>query len=188
MNSAIEARLRVARAKWNGDYTYTAPSVVVPGRIWVGSMSDAANIEWLNAHKITHVVNCGQALYKYKERIVNQTMIQDVLVVNADDCADYPILSHLPQVVEFCDKAGPDARILFHCMAGVNRSPALVLAYATLRSPTIGSGVERLLAVFEALMAVRPIILENDTYYHQLLNWARWPQRGQNTHRLFNFL
>ena len=174
MERAIETRLHAARARWNGNYTYTAPSVVVVDRLWVGSMTDAANIEWLNAHKITHVVNCGQALYKYKERILPQTMIQHVLVVDADDSAGYPILSHLPSVAEFCDKAGPDARILFHCMAGVNRSPALALAYVCLRSRTMGetSRLERFCVVFEALMVVRPIVLENLDYYEQLLAWA----------------
>jgi predicted protein tyrosine phosphatase len=164
-----EQRIALARAHKNNYYNYTEPSNVIEGRIWVGSMDDAKNTEWLTAHKITHIVNCAYF-------IQNKTNVQNILVLDAKDTMDYSILElHLPSVIEFCDNAfqNPDARILFHCIAGVNRSPTLAIAYSILKFQTDMPRIERFANIFENLMKIRPVILDNEDFYQQLLGFAR---------------
>ena len=171
-----DQRIQIARSHWASDYTYFKPTPVITGKLWVGSMDDATNIDWLLANKITHVVNCGQPLYQYNERVGHKAGLKDVMVLNAEDTLGYLLLAkHLDSVVSFCDTAflDPSARILFHCMAGINRSPTLVLAYATLRFQTdLPNRLERFAVIFEALMKQRPIILENHDFYKELIAWV----------------
>ena len=58
-------------------------------------------------------------------------------------------------------------------MAGINRSPTLVLAYAALRfNLQLETLVERFAVAFEGLMKLRPIIMENDDFYKELIHWV----------------
>ena len=177
-----DKRIQIARAQWASEYTYTKPTPVIAGKLWVGSMDDASNVDWLIENKITHVVNCGQPLYQYNERVGYVAGLKGVFVVNAEDTTGYPLLTkHLDSVVSFCDKAflDPDTRILFHCMAGINRSPTLVLAYAALRfNLHLETLVERFAVAFEGLMKLRPIIMENDDFYKELIHWVSLPAEG----------
>jgi hypothetical protein len=170
-----DQRIQNARAHWASDYSYFKPTPVIADKLWVGSMEDASNVDWLLANKITHVVNCGQPLYQYNERVGYMAGLKGVMVVNAEDTMGYPLLTkHLDSVVSFCDNAflDPNTRILFHCMAGINRSPTLVLAYAALRfNLHLETMVERFAVAFEGLMKLRPIIMENEDFYKELIAW-----------------
>jgi hypothetical protein len=170
-----DQRIKIARAHWASDYTYFKPTLVITDKLWVGSMDDASNVDWLLANKITHVVNCGQPLYQYNERVGYVAGLKEVFVVNAEDTLGYPLLTkHLDSVISFCDNAflDPNTRILFHCMAGINRSPTLVLAYAALRfNLHLETLIERFAVAFEGLMKLRPIIMENEDFYKELIAW-----------------
>lgn len=148
--------------------------VLGDGRIWIGSMFDAVNTEWLRLKGITHVLNCAHQVASYAKRVTGCTYIREILVLEADDKEDYMILDkHLDDVVRFCDAAfrDSDSKILFHCMAGVNRSATLALAYAA--QIGLESRIENLADAFVRVMRQRPIILTNGSFYNQLLIWAQ---------------
>lgn len=159
---------------------YEPADVIGDESVWIGSMFDAVNTEWLRLKGITHVVNCADAVSSYAKRVTDTTLIREVLVLEAEDDAEYMILDrHLDDVVRFCDDAfrgDPNAKILFHCMAGVNRSATLALAYvscSSVRGRCEGNRIERLASAFVRVMRQRPIILTNDSFYNQLLIWAQ---------------
>lgn len=159
---------------------YGPADVFGDGSLWIGSMFDAVNTEWLCEWGITHVVNCADAVSSYAKRVTGTTAIREVLVLEAEDDREYMILDkHLDDVVRFCDDAfrgDSAAKILIHCMAGVNRSATLALAYAAcsgLRGNIEKSRLERLADAFVRVMRQRPIILTNVEFYNQLLIWAQ---------------
>jgi protein-tyrosine phosphatase len=143
--------------------------VMGDGRIWIGSAGDALNIQWLLDQNITHVVNCGPALSSYARRIA-RTNVREVLVLEAEDDEDYPIFKHFDVVSQFCSSVLNDqtSRVLFHCIAGINRSAALALAYATTLS-TEGSRLETLAQLLVNVRSQRPVILTNEGFYNQLI-------------------
>jgi hypothetical protein len=157
---------------------YPPADVWGDGKLWIGSSMDASNCKWLNEKGITHVVNCAEPLGSYVSRIAS-TRVRDVIVLNAHDDLGYMILDHhLDDVLRFCDRAytnDSNTRILIHCMAGVNRSATLALAYAASTSSVQSnqSRLERFADVFVHVMKQRPIILTNDDFYNQLLIWAQ---------------
>lgn len=162
--------------------TYEPAEVLGDGSVWIGSMFDAVNTDWLCERGITHVVNCADAIASYAKRVTGKTLIREVLVLEAEDDSEYMILDrHLDDVVRFCDDAfrgDSEAKILIHCMAGVNRSATLALAYgacSSLHGVEIKdkSRLERLADVFVRVMRQRPIILTNVEFYNQLLIWAQ---------------
>lgn len=148
------------------------------GKLWIGSAMDASNRKWLIEKGITHVVNCAEPLGSYASRIAS-TQVREVIVLEAQDDLGYMILDHhLDDVLRFCDAAyrnDSNTRIFIHCMAGVNRSATLALAYAasTYIVQSHKSRIERLADVFVSVMKQRPIILTNDDFYNQLLIWAQ---------------
>jgi protein-tyrosine phosphatase len=159
-------------------HAYEPADVFGDGSVWIGSMFDAVNMEWLREQGITHVVNCADAVASYAKRVTGNTVIREVLVLEAEDSAEYMILDrHLDDVLRFCDAAFRGdcrAKILVHCMAGVNRSATLALAYAACSSQRgcEGSRIQRLADAFVRVMRKRPIILTNVEFYNQLLIWA----------------
>ena len=166
------ARIRAKQQMWG---SFPPPCILTP-RIWLGSAHDATDIEWLNEHHITHVINCAESLPKYDSKILPETDIQQVWVLDADDDPSYPILAkHLDDVIQFLNLAyhNPDARVLIHCRAGMNRSPALALAaVVAMAPPTQKTRLEIFASFYEAAVKQRPFILQNEGFYEQLLTWA----------------
>jgi hypothetical protein len=174
----MDARIAAARALHTHRLTFQEPTRVAD-RLWLGSFFDAMDVEFLRGEGITHVVNCADRLPRFETYTVKEADLRAWIVLNADDDRDYPILErHLDTVTEFIDSAllELDSKVLVHCRAGVNRSATLVLAYAALRLPLPlplrSSRLEAFATVFEHVMERRPMILSNEGFYKQLVEWA----------------
>jgi len=171
----MDARIAAARALHTHRLTFQEPTHITD-RLWLGSCFDAKDIEFLRGEGITHVVNCADPLPLFETYTVKDAGLRAWIVLGAEDDPAYPILErHLTAVTEFIDAAllEPDAKVLVHCRAGVNRSSTLLLAYAALRCIPQASGrLEAFATVFEHVMERRPMILSNDGFYTQLVEWA----------------
>ena len=174
----MDARIAAARARHTHRLTFQE-TTQIKDRLWLGSCFDAKDIEFLRGEGITHVVNCADPLPLFETYTVKDADLRAWIVLGAEDDREYPILQrHLTAVTEFIDRAllELDAKVLVHCRAGVNRSATLVLAYAALAgsrgSPPPFGRLEAFASVFEHVMGIRPMILSNDGFYTQLVEWA----------------
>mmetsp|Transcript_45617 Transcript_45617/g.105891 ORF Transcript_45617/g.105891 Transcript_45617/m.105891 type:complete len:269 (-) Transcript_45617:16-822(-) len=99
----------------------------------------------------------------------SQMLSRDVMYLgfDAEDAEDYDITRHFSESIEFLDRCRKDRRkVLVHCVMGINRSSALLVAY--LCNPDIGRGMH----LQEALALVagrRGPILSNKTFLRDLL-------------------
>jgi len=175
MTEALDEKIEKIRARQLGCGSIPPPCLVTP-RIWLGSCYDATDVEWLEEHHITHIINCADPIARYESSIVGNTKIRKVWVLNAKDDPEYLILEHhLESVLSYIKEAQifPDARILIHCRAGMNRSPALVLAaVASLYPSPISTRLSRFVMFYELIAKQRPFILENEGFFQQLVKWA----------------
>eukprot|EP01084_Bolivina_argentea_P153030 266840_1 len=97
--------------------------------IFIGDHRAASNINIYDTNSIgiTHVVNCAghEFCFKYPSNV-------NVLKVKASDEVKYRIIDkHINDIISFVDIAlqNNNNKILFHCLAGVNRSVTLCIAY-----------------------------------------------------------
>jgi len=95
---------------------------VVPG-LWLGSLYDAMDEEYVDREKITHAVSGTLAEDPFHGKV--QRLIA---IVDDEDPGD--IWKWFEQVCEFIDEAlAGGGHVLVHCEWGVSRSPTLVAAY-----------------------------------------------------------
>ena len=140
----IDANFKSASNEWNAlrqnDMTeIKAPNGCVPSEIsdtiLLGDHRAASNADVYSAEHlgVTHVVNCAASEFvrRYPSHV-------KVLRVRASDHHKYAIIErHIADIICFVDEAlslSGDAEqhrvtVLFHCLAGVNRSVALCIAY-----------------------------------------------------------
>ncbi|KAG8436501.1 hypothetical protein GDO86_007558 [Hymenochirus boettgeri] len=129
---------------------------VLPG-LHLGSASDAADVQRLQASGVTHVLTMdsevpdGLGLFHTK-----------FVQILDDDCAD--LLSYLPECVGFVKEAleVPSSSVLVHCHAGVSRSAAVVTAYLM---NTCGITLQD---ACSRLQTLKPDIRMNEEFLRQL--------------------
>lgn len=110
------------------------PAELLPG-FFLGSVDHAREVRLLKALGIKCVINCAETetgTDHYKA--LGDAGIKCVGFSSSDE-RSYPILDHLPLVRAEIDSAlSRGEKCLLHCMAGVNRSGALAIAYITERT------------------------------------------------------
>ena len=106
---------------FNGD----GPSEILPGFLWLGDGEDASNIKSLQHHGINHVLNCAGG-----DINVAYPMDFKVHKFRANDHWQYNLMQHLEGAIAFIDDCKQNGgRVLVHCMAGMNRSATITVAY-----------------------------------------------------------
>jgi len=160
----------------NGDNA--APSELVPlhSSLYVGDRADAKNMEQLRRLGITHVLNCATAAETgtgpgfYAERSRSASPLSYLELGAADSDIANCIAPHLAQASAFIDSAlRAGGGVLVHCVAGINRSPAICVAYMVqrLRVPLL----EATHRVWRARPATR--VLRNEKFCRELVTLAR---------------
>lgn len=106
------------------------PLPAIPSKIedtiFLGDKSHASLLELLSSLCITHIINVTKDIPCY---FLNDF---EYLRINIDDLLTENIIPHLLEVIKFIStsiKVNPDAKFLFHCAAGISRSPAIVIGY-----------------------------------------------------------
>lgn len=90
----------------------------------------------------------------------------DKLEINVIDSYGVNIMAHFNKVREFLDSQPEDEIKVIHCVAGINRSATLATAYYIYKTGT------PLMEAIEYMVSLRPIILRNGDFLHQLILWA----------------
>ena len=135
------------------------PVEVIP-RVWLGCARLAANEDFMKCLGITHTVNCIAG-----EGFSSLPTLKS-LQFESHDIEGYPILDvHYKDVKNFIDEALkiPESSVFIHCRAGINRSGALVVAYAAEKT---GQSPQ---SIIEKINKVRPLILTNNSFREQVL-------------------
>lgn len=102
------------------------PSELLDNFLYVGSRTDAGDDEWLRSVGVTHVLNMAGSVAR------GSTEGRTVLELESEDDARYPILQHHWSAARaFLARARntPEARVLVHCSAGINRSCCVAVAF-----------------------------------------------------------
>lgn len=146
-------------------HTTQKPIEVIP-HVWLACAQIASNREWLASNGITHIVNCiaGEG-FKTIEGI-------KALEFPSEDNQTYQIIDiHYDDVKKFVDEAlDTNGNVLIHCRAGINRSGALVVAYAAEKEGCSPA------SIVERISKVRPYILLNSSFRKQIENMKSQPQ------------
>ncbi|XP_067410672.1 dual specificity protein phosphatase 15 isoform X2 [Emydura macquarii macquarii] len=128
---------------------------VLPG-LYLGSITDAKDLEQLSGNKITHIISVHE---------FPQPLLQEItyLCIPLPDTPEANIKKHFKECISFihcCRLHGGNC--LIHCLAGISRSTTIVIAYVM--AVTELSWQE----ILQALRAVRPIANPNPGFKQQL--------------------
>ena len=130
-------------------------SQILPN-LWLGSFADATHAGFLERKKITHILNCAEdcPVEKYPYQIT----VQKVPMTDGDD-ADWLSERYLITASSFLDlwlKEG--ATVMVHCLAGISRSAAVVMAWLIRYN---GLPFD---TAYELVSKARPIVRPNDQF------------------------
>lgn len=98
---------------------------VVEGFLFLGSVNDAKEKEQMQVRGITHVLNCADDVDNFHPKHF-EYMRLDV----KDQGEDEGISRTFEAAFAFLERVEQEGgRVLVHCLAGINRSPTIVIAY-----------------------------------------------------------
>jgi len=171
LRPTVDARIDLARARGKVAASTRAPSLMpaagAPFGIYVGNVGHAKSLGVLREHGIGAVLNCAPGVCKDPTRAYRAAGIA-YLELDAKDDRSFPLLERcLAPASEFIAGAhASQTNVLVHCMAGVNRSAAIVVAFLMCRDN------RALLELFAECSAARPSILQNASFQLQLCELA----------------
>ena len=171
LRPSVAAAIDLARARGRIPSGKDEPTRM-PGEptLFVGSgrRAHAANLDMLGRLGVSAVLNlapsvCRDPVDDYKARGIAY------LQLSARDDRNFPLLdTFFKPASEFIASAHAEGgAVLVHCMAGVNRSATIVVAYLMMRDR------RNLLDLFADCSAARPSILQNPNFQLQLCELAQ---------------
>ncbi|KAK0640624.1 dual specificity phosphatase [Cercophora newfieldiana] len=146
---------------------FVSCSRIVPN-LYLGNVVASYHIPTLQKHGISAVVsviedhNPRWELQEYRELIPTENQ----LIIPAGDTETQDLLVHLQQICDFIDAQHDAGRqVLVHCIAGVSRSPTVVVAYLMRKW---GKGLDKTLKYVKGKRSeVRP----SQSFMEQLRVW-----------------
>lgn len=137
----VEVTLKPKKTTVVADVDACELPTVAP-RLWIGAATAAADLEWLRAHGITHIVNVAAEVPDfYPDELTYHSM-------SFRDCADdmKAMMDALPAAHAFIDSAlASGGGVLVHCRMGLSRSAAVAASY----------GMQRGVALSDTLAALK---------------------------------
>eukprot|EP01084_Bolivina_argentea_P090062 162335_1 len=140
------------------------PNEIIPNFLWLGDCEDAQNIELLQNYGITYMLNCAGSdiniAYPSNFRAHK---------FDADDHWQYNLIEkHMDECIAFIDECKNNGgKICVHCMAGMNRSATVTVAYLLHYFKDMN-----LLQAVEYTVKKRSWILTNGGFRRQLIQYA----------------
>jgi predicted protein tyrosine phosphatase len=101
----------------------------------IGTIEQAHNIELLQKHGITHVLNitrtpCPDSYLDTTNGGSNSIKSLQIPIADTLDTVNGNLIKHFPEVFKFIDYTlENNGKILIHCQAGISRSPAFIIGY-----------------------------------------------------------
>ncbi len=107
-------------------------STILPNQLYLSDYIGASNLEELQKHKITNIINITDTIENYfeDELDINNNSIFKYLKIAIPDALNVKITDYFDQTFQFIDDAIIAGNgILVHCFAGKSRSAAIVIGY-----------------------------------------------------------
>jgi len=124
---------------------------------------------FIRNNEITLVINAAKDFVLSTECIVEQ------IHVKCDDKPDAPLKNHFDSVAEHIyNEREKQGKVFVHCVAGISRSPSLVMAYLMKHEHMT------LLEAFHLVREKRPFVRPNNGFWLQLIEYEK-ELRGHNT-------
>jgi hypothetical protein len=147
---------------------FNQPVEVIDG-LFLGNGEHARNTDVLKTLKIGAIINTASSVVFTGSDFYKKKMEAEYLGFPSDDDETYPLLErHWKDVDTFYQQQrAMNKSVLVHCMAGMNRSAAMVVALM-IQHHNIA-----LFPAVEGIVAKRGIILSNDGFRKQLVQFAK---------------
>ena len=131
------------------------------GRVFVGDFAAASSLYLLKIHNIGAIVTAAfnGAVDHPKSEIPYYKFVPGY------DYPDFQLCKYFEEVSEFIKEHRKTTNVLVHCMAGVSRSAALVIAYLIRHE---GKGFQE---AYSEVKARRMVIRPNKGFLQQLKSW-----------------
>ncbi|XP_065906257.1 serine/threonine/tyrosine-interacting-like protein 1 isoform X2 [Dysidea avara] len=139
----------------------TYPSVIIPGKMYLGNWRHAANKTMLDHLRVSHIVN----LTLDDDELFSGEI--KYMTVRINDSVDTDAYSHFTDVVDFVGSAWDSGCILIHCKVGVSRSTTFALAFLMSKYEC------SLLSASNLVKICRAGVWPNETFVHHLLRWEK---------------
>ena len=126
----------------------------ITDKIYLGDIDGASDFDYFSKEKINNVLSIINRSPDYSdEKNINHK------IINIEDFDDENIIKYFKECIEFIEKAD---KIFVHCMCGISRSSAIVIAYLMWKAHC---------SYYDAYFFVknrRPFIDPNDGFVKQL--------------------
>lgn len=138
------------------------PMTYISHGIYIGSESDAKNLEGLKAEGIEYVVNVTSHVPLYHSEQMQYCHLP------ADDTQKQNLLLYFDRAHAFIQQAiESNSRVLVHCVAGISRSPAIVISFL-MRYAQMSMN-----DAYDLVRRKRSIIAPNLNFMGQLLQYEK---------------
>jgi dual specificity phosphatase 12 len=136
-------------------------SEIIRDLLYLADAKTASNSEWLQKHKIKHVLNMGSSLSVSKADV--EKLKLQYRFIDIEDAPDVPIAKYFAETIQYIQKCIRDHEpIVVHCFMGMSRSATIVIAYLM---QTYRLSVDEAL---NRIRRIRPIVLPNPGFMLQL--------------------
>jgi len=155
------------------------PSTILEGFLYLGSGISAQNQRLLIDYGITAILNVTAEKYGVQNAFPDKF---EYLRIPVEDNSTDKIIDYFEQASEFIEKIKiQNGKILVHCVAGMSRSPSVVLAYLMkFHKMTLK---DAWLHVRNARKMARP----NVYFWIQLIEYEKRIKDGNTTVNIINF-
>ena len=127
--------------------------------LYLSSDSEAANLELLRQHGITHIVNATMNIPEHFP------LEFQYLTIRIEDCSSVDIIPHCVNISNwFKVSQNINSKLLFHCNYGISRSPALLIG-----SQMVSDNDVSFHSMFTLVLMARPFVNMNDGFFESLL-------------------
>ena len=105
----------------------------ITSNIFLSGYLKAKDLNYLSINNFTHVINCanGSSLINHNENenIFSQNSNIKYLCIYLRDSINSDIIYNIFEVIKFIEEGNQQNKILFHCIEGISRGPALLAGY-----------------------------------------------------------
>ncbi len=148
----------------------------ITDNIYISGYLIGKNISFLKENNFTHIINCslGSSMEDAQNELSNNQLYEKegikYLAINLRDDPEIDIIHHFFKIIDFIssDKETENKKILFHCIEGISRAPAMVAGYLMWKDNLT------CISAIELIKSKRNVVEINLGFNIQLQKWENY--------------